>query len=538
MSLQLNDVPVLEDRSQRRLDTMLRRFDTQFPLLLFATLFGIAEWQVRHRRRVLGRTTQAVRLDSFARRHELPKRMKVTDEERTAITKFFTELRQNYARTERVARMRKVVQRCSDQLPATAIGRLFGVKGSAVLQHQRDLGVQRTQARARVLGREFLTAPSVPLVAGLSELEQRRLGQIWTEMREESGVAKREREDLLLRGLSDRLPTVYFAQKFGIDNESVSARRRELGIEVSREQSDKALRDFLRWKAVPTMPYLDAAETAELREIWQRVKKERLARKAARREKCLSELITKLKRKKKGKGPLVKCANPACKFKWPRTDVFFDRNVRGPDGLDRRCKVCEARRRFTPKLRTRASPRVIKGEERERARVIVMANAKLIPTRLLTSLLNINKNHLMFIRKEAEVEVTTADSMHLYMRWMVAEEMPETAGLETAELERLRELWRSHRAAYLDSRKEDDGKLALQIEDRRRLLASGTSLPMLSCGGPYCREKQLSWPRSSQFFRRYGRCEPEQRRCHACANRERREQVVIERRGNDGKVKS
>lgn len=519
--------------SLARLDFMLTRFDRYFPTALFAVLFGLSEWQIRKRRRELKRNEVAVRLDRFARTTELPSLKGLKPTETEAVKKYWTEQRTGYARTARVRRMRELVQSCSDLLPASVLGRLFDVSGGAVRQHQVDLGVQRTKPRADELLRLFLKAPRPPVVAALTAPEQQQLSCIWHEMRDEGGLSKRRREDELLRGLSTLLPTVYFAEKFGIKTESVSARRRELGIECSKALSERLLREFLRWKAVPELPYLEAVEVTELRAIWRTVVARYRQKKALRRKKREQELLRSLRTAMaRYRGPLkpVKCGNPKCSFKWIRTAKFFDRNRRQPDGLEPRCKVCEARRKAAPKVRTRAKPRILKGAERDRAREIVRANAALIPARLLKLLLNINGNHLMYLRDEAEVTVTTADSWHLFVQWMVADEMPKVEGLTDAELRALGEIWQRERATYLESRKEDDGKLALQLEEREQLVKSGSGLPLVSCGGPYCVSKGLTWHRSGQFFRRYGRCRPEDRRCHACSNREKRERVLLHRK--------
>lgn len=534
-------VPVAVVRSPKRIDRLLQAFDAVFPTALFAVLFGWNEWEVRQRRRAIGRDGVAVRIDRFARTVKLPKLTGLKRAEREAVTAYWTELRRSYARTERVQRMRAIVQSCSDELPVAAIGKLFGVSGGAVRQHQVDFGLQRKKRRADELLRQFLRATQPPVVQALTAVEQAQLSHVWNEMREQSGRKKRAREDLLLRGLSDRLPSVYFAEKFGIKTESVCARRRELKIECSKESSEKLLRAFLKWKSIPSLPYLDVEETAELREIWRRVVARYRENKRKRQQQRERKLIAKLKRAKKSyRGPLkpVKCANPRCKFSWIRTDTYFDRNRRQPDGLEPRCKVCERRRRAAPKVGTRAKPRILKGAERDRAREIVKANVQLIPARLLKLLLNINGNHLMYLREEAEVTASTSDSWFLYVRWMIAEEMPPVVELTALELESLRAIWEGARAEYLQSRKEDDGKLSLQQQEKAALVTEGTTLPLLPCCGPYCVEQGLTWHASSQFFRRYGsRCKPEDRRCHACANRERREQVVKDRRENDGKVK-
>ena len=523
-----------------RLDFMLTRFDNVFPTALFAALFGMKEWQVRKRRRELDRFDVAVRLDRFARTTALPSLKGLTGAERAAVTEYWSQQRTGYARTERVRRMRELVQSCSDLLPAAVIGKLFDVSGGAARQHQVDLGVQRTKTRADELLRLFLRAPRPPVVEALTATEQHQLAQIWREMRDGAGLTQRSREDELLRGLSDRLPTVYFAEKFGIKTESVCARRRELEIECSKESSERLLRAFLRWKAIPELPYLDAAETAELRTIWKRVVaryREKKQRRRQEREQALIRALQTAKKRYRGLLKPVKCGNPKCKFRWHRTAVFFDRNRRQPDGLEPRCKVCEARRRATPKVRTRAKPRILRGAERDRAREIVKVNVNCIPARLLQQLLAINRNHLMYLREEAEVEISTPDSRLLYYRWMIADEMPLAEGLKDDETTALRAIWERERAEYLRSREQDDGKLALQHEERRALVARGTTLPLVTCGGPYCVGEGLTWHRSSQFFRRYGRCKPEERRCHACANREKRERVVQERRENEGKVK-
>ena len=524
----------------KRLDRLLTLFDTKFPTALFAELFGISEWQVRQRRRGLGRMATAVRIDRFARTSELPSLKRLDAAEQTAVKAYWEDLRKNYARTERVRRMREVVRECSDRLPVTAIGMLFEVSGGAVRQHQIDFGVQLKKARADQLLREFLRAEAPPQIEMLDAVERFQLTGIWQKMRDDSGRTKRAREDVILRGLNDRLPSVYFAEKFGIETASVAARRKELGLECAKERSEALLRAFLRWKELPTLPVLTAVETVELREIWQRVCARYRERKRDRQQQRERELIASLKAKKKkfkGSEPQLKCGHPKCKFVWPRTADFFDRNCRQPDGLEQRCKVCESRRRVAPKLRRRAKPRIIKGAERERAREIVKANAAIIPARLLKDLLQINGNHLMYIREEAKVEVSTQDSWYLYVNWMIADEMPQVVGLNDGERERLHEIWRLARESYQRSRTEDDGKLNLQREDRRQLLEKDATLPLVACAGPYCREEGLTWPRTSQFFRRYGRCKPEDRRCHACANRDRREQVMQNRRANGGKVK-
>lgn len=520
-----NLVAVLPGTENERLHSLLPAYADLLPLAVFQRVLGLSAWQLVQARKALGLTRHFLRIDHFARIPELPELDLFSVRERRATVDFWEDLRIYYAKTDRIRRMREIVYVASDTLPASVIGRLFDVSGSAVRKHQRSLGLQRTKFRAEWLLRQFLRGAAPPQLACLEPVEHCQLGEIWGRMREEYGIADRQREDEHLRLLYRRLPAAYFAEKFEIKSASVGARRKELGLPLEKAEAERLREQFLAWKKPPEFPELSYGERVELHEIWRRIcgaQQEQKQRKQTARSKTL---LATLRAKRTALGtrvPLVACANAACRQRWPRTAEFFDRSKQAADGLDKYCKICQRARKAAPARSQRRPARVFTKEKGERILSILKQNGTSIPSRVFLVLFDINANQLGALRKSAGIVVTPEAGRQGYRDWLRASTAPTVTGLLPEEAERLLALWSNARTAYETLLREDDGQHSIQAADKLQLMRSGIQPELLACMGPLCKPENLSWPKSPEFFRRFGHKRPEDCRCHACANLEDR----------------
>lgn len=526
---------VVPDPKRRR--QLLRQYSHLLPNSAFVRLFGISESAVRNMRRAVKTKRPTMREDRFARTKELPKCASLDDDEWLSVKAYWEDLRADYARNDRVRRMRDVIRRFTGQLPTAVIGRIFGVTAGAVLGHQRDLDLTLPSGRSNQLLRTFVACGQAPWLRGLTAEENSRVADAWAELRAQTGADTRVRQDYLLRIAQSRLPTVVYMRLFTLTRSAVCARRRDLELPPIDDRA--ILKRFLTADSPPTVPQLDTAEQRVVREVWNgeraRTLQVRTARFAQRTQALMSRLrlraaalskAVKGSNRSKGLGlVLVHCANKHCRLRWPRTPEFFDRSQSAPDGLHSDCKVCEYRRKTARLLqgKKREAGRILTTRERKHLLAVLRAND--IPNRFLYPLFSVTVGHISPLRRACDRQVTVSDSWHLYLRWMAADEMPAVTVLTREEMERLAAIWEEEKRAFESSLAEDDGRYGLQREQRTQLAGQGRIGKTLVCHGPYC-EGREAWPRRKSFLRTLDAHGPAFVRCLACANREKREKKV------------
>ena len=500
------------------------------PSLVFEQLVDRSAALIRQIKRELEIGGSFARVDSFARTKSPPKLRHANEEEREFIHRCWKEIRAGYGRTKRSRRIKQLLPSIVETVPTEAIARLFGITPGAINRYASDLGISLPSKEACDLLRQFIKSP-LSATPGLTESEQQELIAIWRSMRDESGATKRIREDKLLDALNNQLPSSVFMAWFGIDRAALCYRRRALKLDGKPAAS--ALSDFLKLSAPPRYSYLTETEQASLNDIWKREKrlqnkrtKARVTRVKARWNQRFKSLLSDYKGSK-----VERKSCRCCKAELYSSPDFFHKRRLSSDGLEEMCKICTWKANQRPVKKRLKPSRILSAAERKRAKSIVRQNAKLVPTLLLEKLLDVNSHHIHRIRTEVRVKLAQPASWKLYLKWMVAKEMPATRGLTPEEIQRLTIDWETERKSYHARVTEDDGRFQLQLEDLKSWRdQEENKAPSVSCGGHYCKKQNKQWPASTQFFRRHTRCTPDQRRCHACANLDQRIKVFFERR--------